>query len=195
MATTLAAFGLSPVAHAGGGTVRTEAIENGIPSAYNITLYENTPVNINASGQVIIAPAVGPAVGVFKGYYIANQGQNQSYDVNNIWVSGTALGSGQTVTAMITMDPQIVYEIQCSGSVTQSGVTMQGPFAFVGSGSTVTKQSQAAIGALSSAASNALRVMGLGRTVGPSNEWGDTFTIVRVQIANHPFVANRLPGV
>ena len=195
MATTLAAFGLNPVDHAGGGTVRNVAIENGIPSAYNITLYYGTPVNINASGQVIIAPAVGPAVGAFMGYSIANQGQNTAFDVSPIWVSGTALGSGQTVTAYVTTDPQIVYEIQCSGSVTQSGVTMQGPFAFVGSGSTVTKQSQAALGALSSAASNALRVIGLARTVGPSNEWGDTFTIVRVQISNHPFVANRLPGV
>jgi len=195
MATTLAAFGLSPADHAGGGTVRNYAVENGISSTYNITLYEHTPVNIDATGRVVIAPSVGPAIGVFKGYYVANQGQNLAYDVSPIWVSGTTLGSGQTVTALITIDPQIEYEIQSSGSVTQSGVGMQAPFAFVGSGSTVTKQSQAAIGALSSAASSALRCIGLARTVGPDNVWGDTFTIVRVMIANHPWVAQRLPGV
>lgn len=195
MASTLAAFGLSPVTHAGGGTVRTEAIENGINTGYNVTLYENTPVYLNASGQVVIAPAVGPAHGVFKGYYVANQGQNTAYDVSPVWVSGTTLASGQTVVAMITMDPQIVYEIQSSGSVTQSGVGMQGPFAFVTSGNSAVKGSQAAIGALSGAASSALRCIGLARTVGPSNAWGDEFTILRVQIANHPWIAQRLPLV
>lgn len=195
MATTLAAFGLSPVDHAGGGTVRNIAVENGFSSAYNITIYENTPVNLSASGQVIIAPTVGPVIGVFKGYYLANQGQVNAYNVNNMWASGTTLASGQTATALITMDPQIEYEIQSSGSVTQSGVGMQAPIAFVGSGNTATRQSQAAIGALSGAASSALRCIGLARTVGPSNEWGDTFTIVRVMIANHPWVAQRLPLV
>jgi hypothetical protein len=195
MATTLAAFGLSPVDHAGGGTVRPYAVDNGINSGYNITLYENTPVTINASGQVIIAPAVGPAVGAFKGYYTVNQGQANAYNVSNMWTSGTTLASGQTAVALVTLDPQIEYEIQSSGSVTQSGVGMQGPFAFVGSGSTVTRQSQAAIGALSGAASSALRCIGLARTVGPDNAWGDTFTIVRVQIANHPWYAQRLPLV
>lgn len=193
MASTLAAFGLIPVAHAGGGTVRNEAIENGINSTYNITLYNGTPVQINASGQVVIAPTVGPVVGTFQGYYVTNQGQNNSYDVSPTWVSGTTLASGQTVTALITADPMIEYEIQCSGSVTQSGVGMQAPICFVGSGNSATKQSQAGIGALSGAASNALRVVGLGRTVGPSNAWGDEFTIVRVRIANHPYVAQRLP--
>lgn len=195
MASTLSAFGLSPVAHAGGGTVRTEAIENGINTGYNITLYEDTPVNINASGQVIIAPTVGPAVGVFKGYYVANQGANVAYDVSPVWVSGTSLSTGQTVVAMITMDPQIIYEIQSSGSVTQSGVGMQGPFCFVASGNSAVKGSQAGIGALSGAASSALRCIGLARTVGPSNAWGDEFTILRVQIANHPWIAQRLPLV
>lgn len=196
MATTLAAFGLAPADHAGGGTVRNIAVENGLFSGYNITLFENTPVNINASGQVNIAATVGPVIGVFKGYYLANQGNQYAYNVNNMWVSGTSFGfSGQTATALITMDPMIEYEIQSSGSVTQSGVGMQAPIAFVGSGNTVTRQSQAAIGALSGAASSALRCIGLARTVGPSNAWGDTFTIVRVMIANHPWIAQRLPLV
>lgn len=195
MATTLAAFGLTPADHAGGGTVRPFAVENGISSGYNITLYADTPVQINASGQVVIAGTAGPLVGSFRGYYIANQGQNNAYNVSPMWLSGTSLASGQTVTALITVDPQIEYEIQGSGSITQSGVGMQGNIAFVGSGSTVTKQSQAAIGALSSVASGALRVIGLARTVGPTNEWGDTFTIVRVQIANHTWVAQRSPNV
>jgi len=195
MASTLAAFGLNPVDHAGGGTVRNVAIENGISSAYNITLYYGTPVQVNASGQVVIAGAAGPFVGAFMGYQVANQGQNNAYDTSPIWVSGTTLASGQTVTAYITMDPQIEYEIQCSGSVTQSGVGMQGNIAFVGSGNSATKQSQAGIGALSSVASGALRVIGLARTVGPSNAWGDEFTILRVQIANHTYIAQRSPNV
>ena len=84
----------------------------------------------------------------------------------------------------------IEFEVQASGSVAQTAIGDQvnvNNFAANAAG-----YSQATVDPTVVAAGNQgqFRVMGL--ALRPDNAWGDAFTILRVAIARHQFVANKV---
>jgi hypothetical protein len=101
----------------------------------------------------------------------------------------------------------LVYEAQANGSVTSAAIGSQYNFSGAtgfttadgytigvgGAGFSTTALASAAVG---TGVQGQVRVVGLGREVaypsGETNAWGDTYTIVQVQIANNTFAAPKV---
>ena len=106
--------------------------------------------------------------------------------ISNYWPAST---SGTAIVAYFYNDPLIVYEIQADGSVAQTAIGDNANFSNLTAGSTTTGLSQCTMSATLTGTSTygQLRIVDLAPY--PGNAWGDAYTIVRVQIANHQFVA------
>jgi hypothetical protein len=195
MASTASPYGLKPVNQLGGtpyaGATRTYLID---PAGTASNIYNGSPVYVNASGYLAVATATGAdattngfptgtantgIVGVFVGcsYYNA-QGQlifSQYYPTG---VTGV-------IQASVVDDPNVVFQVQSAGSVTQAAVGANLFFTTgaVATGSTTTGNSTASVVAGSSAVATtaAFRVVGFPNVQGFSVV-GDAFTDVYVKI-------------
>lgn len=183
MSTSSAPFGLQPVYHAS-GFVRPAAFTLANNAA--VTLLQYQPVAIDTSTGVVTPATVGNAfVGTFMGVeFTDGDGRRR---VSNKFLANTP---ATDVTAYITRDPAIVYQIQANGPVNISNIGNQFNFGSITAGNTTVGLSQAVLDTASVVASGStaqLRVIGI--TPGPDNNWGDAFTIVQVQISEHQDVA------
>jgi hypothetical protein len=195
MASTASPYGLRPVNQLGGtpyaGATRTYLID---PAGTASNIYNGSPVYVNASGYLAVATATGAdattngfpvgtantgIVGVFVGcsYYNA-QGQlifSQYYPTG---VTGV-------IQASVVDDPNVVFQVQSAGSVTQAAVGANVFFSTgaVATGSTTTGNSTASVVAGSSAVTTtaAFRVVGFPNVQGFSVV-GDAYTDVYVKI-------------
>jgi hypothetical protein len=195
MASVASPYGLKPVNQLGGtpyaGATRSYLID---PAGTASTIYNGSPVYVNASGYLAVATATGAdattngfpvgtantgIVGVFVGcsYYNA-QGQlifSQYYPTG---VTGV-------IQASVVDDPNVVFQVQSAGSVTQAAVGANLFFSTgaVATGSTTTGNSTASVVAGSSAVTTtaAFRVVGFPNVQGFSVV-GDAFTDVYVKI-------------
>lgn len=182
MTATLAPFGMRPVFHPS-GIIRREA--GTILQSNSTAIYKGDPVAIQTTGYIAQAASgvSNGIVGVFLGceYTLAGTGRR----VTNYWPG--AAGAGATdIVAYYTTDPEIIYEIQADGSVSLANMGEQTVFG-LGTPNATTGISGASLTSASLSASTAsqLRVVGVG--LGQDNAWGDTYTIVRVQIALHQY--------
>lgn len=186
MSSINAPFGLRPAFHPS-GTIRPVA--GTITTGYASNIYMNSPIGIIADGSIALAAAGGTAVagacGVFQGVEY-NPTATGPRVVSNMWPASTA---AVNIVAYHTRDPAIVYEVQCSGTLTQAAIGEQFDWSANGSanGNTVTGLSSVTLNIASSAANAGLRVVGL--TPGPDNAWGDAFPVVQVEFSEHQFVA------
>lgn len=186
MSSINAPFGLRPAFHPS-GTIRPVA--GTITTLYNANIFLGAPVGIIADGSIALAAAggvlVAGACGCFQGVEY-NPTATGPRVVSNMWPANTA---AVNIVAYFTQDQTIVYEIQCSGTLTQAAIGQQFDWTAntTASGNTVTGISNVALDIASSAANAGLRVIGL--TPGPDNAWGDAFPIVQVQLSEHQFVA------
>ena len=195
MASTASPYGLRPVNQLGGtpyaGATRTYLID---PAGTASTIYNGSPVYVNSSGYLAVATATGAdattngfpvgtantgIVGVFVGcsYYNA-QGQlifSQYYPT----------GTTGVVQAQVVDDPNVVFQVQSAGTVTQAAVGANVFFTTgaVATGSTTTGNSTASVVAGASAVTTtaAFRVVGFPNVQGFSVV-GDAFTDVYVKI-------------
>jgi len=195
MASTASPYGLKPVNQLGGtpyaGATRTYLID---PAGTASNIYNGSPVYVNASGYLAVATATGAdattngfptgtantgIVGVFVGcsYYNA-QGQlifSQYYPTG---VTGV-------IQASVVDDPNVVFQVQSAGSVTQAAVGANLFFTTgaVATGSTTTGNSTASVVAGASAVTTtaAFRVVGFPNVQGFSVV-GDAYTDVYVKI-------------
>lgn len=195
MAAVASPYGLKPVNQLGGtpyaGATRTYLID---PAGTASNIYNGSPVYVNASGYLAVATATGAdattngfptgtantgIVGVFVGcsYYNA-QGQlifSQYYPT----------GTTGVIQASVVDDPNVVFQVQSAGSVTQAAVGANLFFSTgaVATGSTSTGNSTASVVAGASAVTTtaAFRVVGFPNVQGFSVV-GDAFTDVYVKI-------------
>jgi hypothetical protein len=183
MSTTSTPFGFQPVYHAS-GFVRPAAFTLANNAA--VTLLQYQPVAINTSTGVVTPATVGGAfVGTFMGVEFTDSDGRRR--VSNKFIANTP---ATDVTAYITRDPAIVYQIQANGSVAISNIGNQFDFGSITAGNTTVGLSQAVLDTASVVASGGtaqMRVIGI--TPGPDNAWGDAYTIVQVQISEHQDVA------
>ena len=190
MSSTSAPFGLRPAFHPS-GLDRAQALAGGIPSAYNTAILKGQPVRYQTTaiggtlGTILPATTSGAWVGAFAGVeWTDTTGRRR---VSNYWPANTAYIAGSCV-AYFYNDQNIVYEIQASGSMAQTTIGNEFNFSNVTAGSTTTGLSAATLDA-SSAVGNGvqgqLRVVDIAPYV--DNDWGDTYTIVRVVCANSQF--------
>lgn len=190
MSAISAPFGLRPAFHPS-GLDRAQALANGIPSAFNTTIFKGQPVRYQTTaiggtlGTITPATTSGAWVGAFAGVeWTDTTGRRR---VSNYWPANTAYETGSCV-AYFYNDPNIVYEIQADGSVSQTAIGNEFPFSNVTNGSTTTGLSAATLnasGAVGNGVQGQMRVVDIAPY--PDNAWGDSFTIVRVVCAQSQF--------
>jgi len=192
MSATSAPFGLRPAFHPS-GLDRAQALAGGIPSGYASDILKGQPV-LYVAGSGVIEPvnATGDAVsGAFAGVEFTDTTGRRR--VSNYFPANTAYQTGSCV-AYFYNDPNIIYEIQSTGSIAQTSVGLDMNFSNFAAGSTTTGLSQATLTAtvLGTGVQGQVQVLDIAPY--PDNDWGDAFTIVRVQVARRQ-IAAVVPGI
>jgi hypothetical protein len=188
MSSVSAPFGLRPSYHPS-GTIRPSVGTITSGTAFNI--FMNAPVKIDPTTGDILPATAGAAnnlVGVMQGVEFTNaQGRRT---VANWWPTGTVtLTQPPGNVLYYTQDPWIVYAIQANGTIPRTLLGDLGSFT-AQSGDTGTGLSTVMLDTASmGTAADQLQIVGI--TKGPDNDWGDLFTVVDVQIANHQLVGPR----
>lgn len=188
---TLNSFGLRPVYHPS-GLGRATAYNGGISTGFATDLYQGTPVALATTGLLAIAANGADMIGAFAGVeYTDANGRRQ---FSKRWIASTA---ATEIIAYVYDDPEIVYEAQVNGSAAQTAVGDQANFSavaglLVGSGNNTTQLSTMALDSTlaGAGAQGMLRIIDKSPAIG--NDWGDSFTILRVTIARHQFVSNKV---
>lgn len=191
MSATFAPFGLRPVYHPS-GYARPQAFAEPFSSNYAVNLYQGTPVTMNTSGNLVVAANGTGIIGVFDGVEYTDANGRRQYSKR--WVASTTT-SGAAIVAYVWAEPTTIFEIQTNGSLAQTSIGDQMNFSAaagfaVGDGSTTTQLSTMGgdptlVGV---GVQGMLRVLDVSPYV--DNAWGDAFTIARVNIARHEYVAN-----
>lgn len=215
MSTTLKPFGLKPAFHPSGldrstPFAGTNSYTIGTPGySANYTLsagqafYQFTPVAVTSAGALTLAGASGTRlIGSFDGVEFTDSQGRRSVSK---WASVTTLDASTEIIFWLFTDPQLVYEIQAVGSIantaigkefdfsTATGYTTASGFAIGNGGAGFSTTAIANTAVTAGTGQGQVKVVGLGREVayptGELNAWGDTNTIVQVQIANSQLVA------
>ena len=191
MSATNAPFGLRPAFHPS-GLDRAQALANGITSTYNTDILKGQPVKyVAASGVIQPVTSTEAFSGAFAGVeWTDTTGRRR---VSNYWPANTAYQTGSCV-AYFYNDPNIVYEIQADGSVAQTAVGLEANFTNLTAGSTTTGLSQCTMSATIQSTGVQGQVQILDIAPYPGNDWGDAYTIVRVQVAKRQ-IAAVVPGI
>ena len=203
MSSVSAPFGLRP-AFFPTGLERAQCLQNGITSGYAANILKGQPVayvnaaNVGSTGSAngtIIAAQAPSSASTSQQYAVSGSFQGVEFTdttgrrrVSNYWPSGTTVQSGSITNAYFYNDLNIVYEIQADGSMAQTSVGNEYLFTNITSGSTTTGLSTATLGsatAVGNGNQGQMRVVDLGQ--GVDNAWGDSYTVVRVQLASTNF--------
>lgn len=188
MSSVSAPFGLRPSYHPTG---QIRSMVGTITSGSANNVFSNAPVRIDpATGDILPAGAGAGTtlVGVMQGVEYTNaQGRRT---VSNWWPTGTvALDADPGTILYYTQDQFITYSIQANGSVARTSLGAMASFT-AQSGNTGTGLSTVMLDTATMAdAADQLQIIGI--TQAPDNVWGDAFTIVDVQIAQHQLLAAR----
>ncbi len=185
MSSTNAPFGMRPAYHPT-GLERADTYTIG--TGYATALYKGTPVLLNTDGTLNVATVTNDFIGVFDGVEFTDSLGKPNY--SNFWPAAQV---ATAITAYVWDDPDIVYEIQADGSIAATAVGAQADFsATPGSGNATTGLSSATISSSLETAGQQgqLRILRLAPYA--DNAWGDAYTVVQVQIAQHQYVANKV---
>jgi hypothetical protein len=216
MSTTLKPFGLKPAYHPSGldratQFAGTNSFVTGTPNfsaAYSLgageAFYQYQPVAVvAASGALTYASSTADRlIGSFDGVEFTDSQGRRSVAK---WISKEALDASSQIIFWLFTDPQLVYEIQATGSVANTAIGKGFNFsASVGYsplyGQTIGVSGGAGFSTcalnptpVAAGTQGQVKCVGLGREVayptGELNAWGDTNTIIQVQIANSQLVA------
>jgi hypothetical protein len=193
MPSTSAPIGFAPINHPS-GTVRPESQFGVIESGYPTGILEGQCVKWGTGGYLVAAADNEDFIGVFQGCrYVPPGGLRPVY--TNQWIAGSTYVAG-TLEVWFTQDPTIVYLAQTNGSITQAAIGDQADIASATAGSTTTGLSAAMLSStlVGVGVQGQWRILGLqyGPTTNGLNNWGDAYVWVRVQIARHQYVANKV---
>lgn len=147
------AYGLEPVRHAVGGTIRMNSFKDyTIASAYATSVFTGDPVKLVAAGTVEQAAAGDELLGVFGGVeYTASDG---SITFSKYWPAST---TATNIKAMVYDDPWIVYKAEADQDTTALAAADIGTNCdvVVAAGSTTTGLSGVSVDSSSKVASTA----------------------------------------
>lgn len=191
MSATNAPFGLRPAFHPS-GLDRAQALANGITSTFSSNILKGQPVKyVAASGVIEPVTSTEAFSGAFAGVeWTDTTGRRR---VSNYWPANTAYQTGSCV-AYFYNDPNIVYEIQADGSVAQTAIGLEADFSNLTAGSAVTGLSQCTMSSTIKTTGQQGQLQVLDIAPYPGNDWGDAYTIVRVQVAKRQ-IAAVVPGI
>lgn len=183
MSTISQPFGLRP-SYSPSGVVRPTAYS--IATGYSTNILQNQPVKIGTDGTIQAAAIGDRFIGTFQGVEFTDSDGRRR--VSNKWTASTA---ATDIIAYVTLDPSIVYEIQANGPIAVTDIGKQADFTTITAGSAVTGLSALMLdtATLTDSGNASLRIIDL--APGPDNAFGDSYTVVQVQIAEHQNVADR----
>lgn len=187
MTASSAPFGFTPDYHGTGGTLRPRAIPLGIASGYNTQILIGQPVKMVTAGTIQAAAASDAIIGVFAGCeYVPGASQYQRPQ-GGYWPANQTYDTAQPMYAYVWDDPNIIYRVQCDGSLAQTSLFDEADSSNNTAGSTVTGNSASTLSATLKGVGvqGQWRIMGLALYEG--NAWGDAFTIAQVRVANHQY--------
>ena len=186
MSATSAPFGMRPAFHPS-GLDRAQALADGILSGYSSDILKGQPVKMDTSGVIQVAGTGDAFLGAFSGCeWTDTTGRRH---VSNYWPASTAYQTGSCI-AYFYNDPNIVYEIQCDGSLAQTSVGDMADLSNTTAGSTTTGLSQCTLSSTLVGAGNSAQMLIRDLAPYPDNAWGDAYTIVRVTINESQFNAS-----
>lgn len=174
-------YGLIP-AFSATGIVRPQGLKSGIVSAYNADIYKYQPIKMSTDGVIQAAGVSDPIIGSFAGVQYVDANGRPNY--SNQWLANTV---ATQIVAYFWSDPTITYRIKASGSLAQTAIGDEADF------TTTTANalglSQATLSTTLAGAGNTavLRIVDLYEA--PDNAWGDSYTEVMVQIAEHQYIS------
>jgi hypothetical protein len=180
MSATAAPFGCRAVFHPS-GTVRQKTL-SGFTSIPSAAVYKGDLIKLTGDGSIAaIITANDAAIGIFRGCeYTAADGTPV---ISPYWPASLS-GVTNIKWHYTPFDPLLECEIQSSGSIAVTAIgdsadmVMAAGSAYTGvSGSSINSTLKGA-GAVGN-----FRIIGLGQQA--DNAWGDSYTIVRVQIAKN----------
>lgn len=176
MSNVASPFGLKPAFHPS-GVIRQ--LQSTIVSGHPTDIFQFSPVAILASGALGTVAPGNPVIGSFMG--VEWTGVDGRRRVGNRWVANTV---GTDIVAYYTEDPYLIYEIQCDEPALLADVGAIFDFTAL-TGNNVTGLSSIALDHAGGAGTDA-RIIGVNPA--PDNIFGDNFTIVQVQLADHQYV-------
>jgi hypothetical protein len=185
MAASAKPFGLRPINLLGGqansGSIRLYKIASG----YATGIFYGDLVSMLASSGTIqkeTGTTTATPVGVFLGveYMSALQGLLQ----RNQWTASTTVPTGTTAWAYVCDDPDMLFEIQANGSLSQNCLGTNAAIV-QGAGSTATGMSGVTLNAGSIATTATLPLRIVDWVKRPDNALGDAFTNVIVRLNTH----------
>ena len=185
MTAVSAPFGFVPDNHISAyGTRGESAYPGGISSAYASDIYKFQPVALTTAGVLNPVSANNvDFIGVFAGCEYTDS--NGKRVVSDKWLASTV---ATEVVAYVWDDPGVIYEVQGDGSYAQTAVGDQVNITNFANQVSSTGRSAATAGTVVG-----VGVQGPFRGIGVSprvdNAWGDAYTIIRVMIARHQYVA------
>jgi len=192
MSATSAPFGLRPAFHPS-GLDRAQALANGIQAVstsgnvsagYATNILKGQPVKMDTGGYIVVAAAGDSFLGAFAGVeWTDSTGRRR---VSNYWPANESFQVG-SVVAYFYNDPNIVYEIQTDGTLTQTAIGAEADLSNTTAGSTTTGLSQATLSISVVASPNTAQMRIVDIAPYPDNAWGDPFVIVRATIAEFQF--------
>ena len=183
MSATNAPFGLRPAYHPS-GLDRATVLADGILSTYSSNILKGQPVKMATTGVIQAAAAGDAFLGAFDGVeWTDTTGRRR---VSNYWPANTAYQTGSCL-AYYYDDPNIVYEIQGDGSMTQNMVGAESDLSNTTDGSTTSGLSQCTISTSVVAAGSGAQMRIINLAPYPGNAWGDSYTIVRATVAKHQY--------
>ncbi len=175
MTASSAPFGVRPVVHGRGGTVRSVGVPSGIASGTVSSIYTGDPVFLQASGRLVVAAAASAMYGIFAGVdYTDATGYVHR---GAYWPGGT---TATNVTAYVWRDPDIIFEVQADGSIPLTALGDTADLVRTGSGSAPSGQANAPLSSALAGAGNTSNFKIVGFNTQPNNAPGDTYTIVQV---------------
>ena len=168
MANTDGPFGLRPIRHMFGGVIRPD--EDTIASAYDTSIFTGDLVKRVAGGGIERA-GISDAniVGVFAGvHWDATDGEVM---FKKYWPADTVTLGSAVAKALVYKDPNILYVVQCNGTITVEDTGQNADTVADHAGSTSTGRSGLEISATTNTmAALQLRIHGLHEV--PDNAWG-----------------------
>jgi hypothetical protein len=194
MSATSAPFGLRPAFHPS-GLDRAQALANGIQAVsttgnvslgYASNILKGQPVKMSTGGYIEVAGTGDDFLGAFAGVEWTDPTGRRR--VSNYWPANESFQVG-SVVAYFYNDPNIVYEIQADGSLTQDSIGDQADLTNTTNGSTTTGLSQCTLSSTLAGAGSAAQMLIRDLAPYPDNAWGDAFTIVRVTVNQSQFNA------
>lgn len=185
MSSAAAPFGFRASRHQSGYGTRGVA-KYTIATGYATSLFSGDPVVLHTDGVLNIGTATNDILGIFAGCeYIDATGKPVT---SAYWPAST---SATNIVAYVYDDPAMEFVVQADGTIAATAVGAQADL-ITGTGSTATGISTYALNHTVEAggAQGQFRILGLYEA--QDNAWGDTYTMVRVSIAQHQFVASKV---